>query len=282
MAPAWITGAGGLIGGALVRAAASFAPGWQVRGLQRTELDLTDVPAVRELFQRDKPGLLIHCAGLTKTRLCQQEPALARKLNVEVTARLAELAADIPLIFFSTDLVFDGGKGNYDETDSPNPLNIYAETKLAAERIVLANPRHTVIRTSLNGGASPTGDRGFNEEMRRAWQAGKTLKLFTDEFRCPIPAAVTAQAVWSLAAKDQPGLYHLAGRERLSRWQIGRLMARRWPRLNPRLEAASLDDYEGPPRSPDTSLDSGKVQKLLPFPLPGLTDWLAAHPDEPF
>jgi len=282
MAPAWITGAGGLIGSALVRAAASFAPGWQARGLQRTELDLTDVPAVRELFQRDKPGLLIHCAGLTKTRLCQQEPALARKLNVDVTARLAELAADIPLVFFSTDLVFDGGKGNYDETDSPNPLNIYAETKLAAERIVLANPRHTVIRTSLNGGASPTGDRGFNEEMRRAWQAGKTLKLFTDEFRCPIPAAVTAQAVWSLAAKDQPGLYHLAGRERLSRWQIGRLLAGRWPQLNPRLEAASLDDYEGPPRSPDTSLDSGKIQKLLPFPLPALTDWLAAHPDEPF
>ena len=282
MVPAWITGAGGLIGSALVRSAASFAPGWQVRGSQRTELDLTDVRAVRELFQRDKPGLLIHCAGLTKTRLCQQEPALARKLNVEVTARLAELAADIPLIFFSTDLVFDGRKGNYDETDSPNPLNIYAETKLAAERIVLANPRHTVIRTSLNGGASPTGDRGFNEEMRRAWQAGKTLKLFTDEFRCPIPAAVTAQAIWSLAAKDQPGLYHLAGRERLSRWQIGRLLAGRWPQLNPRLEAASLDDYEGPPRSRDTSLDSGKIQKLLPFPLPGLTDWLAAHPDEPF
>ena len=282
MAPAWITGAGGLIGSALVRAAASFAPGWQARGLKRTELDLTDVRAVRELFQRDKPGLLIHCAGLTKTRLCQQEPALARKLNVGVTARLAEMAADIPLVFFSTDLVFDGGKGNYDETDSPNPLNIYAETKLAAERIVLANPRHTVIRTSLNGGASPTGDRGFNEEMRRAWQAGKTLKLFTDEFRCPIPAAVTAQAVWSLAAKDQPGLYHLAGRERLSRWQIGRLLAGRWPQLNPRLEAASLDDYVGPARSRDTSLDSGKIQKLLAFPLPGLTDWLAAHPDEPF
>jgi len=282
MVPAWITGAGGLIGSALVRTAASFAPGRQVRGLQRTELDLTDDRAVRELFQRDKPGLLIHCAGLTKTPLCQQDPALARKLNVKVTARLAELAADIPLIFFSTDLVFDGRKGNYDETASPNPLNVYAETKIAAERIVLANPRHTVIRASLNGGTSPTGDRGFNEEMRRAWQAGKTLKLFTDEFRCPIPAAVTAQAVWSLAAKDQPGLYHLAGRERLSRWQIGRLLAGRWPQLNPRLEAASLDEYEGPPRSPDTSLNSGKIQKLLPFPLPGLTDWLAAHPDEPF
>jgi len=282
MVLAWITGAGGLIGSALVRTAASFAPGWQARGLQRTQLDLTDVRAVGEFFRRDKPGLLIHCAGLTKTPLCQQDPALARKLNVEVTARLAELAANIPLIFFSTDLVFDGRKGNYDETDSPNPLNVYAETKLAAERIVLANPRHTVLRASLNGGASPTGDRGFNEEMRRAWQAGKTLKLFTDEFRCPIPAAVTAQAVWSLAAQAQPGLYHLAGGERLSRWQIGRLLAGRWPQLNPRLEVASLDDYEGPPRSPDTSLNSGKIQKLLPFPLPGLTDWLAAHPEEPF
>jgi dTDP-4-dehydrorhamnose reductase len=179
-------------------------------------------------------------------------------------------------------LVFDGREGNYDESAQPNPLSIYAETKVAAEQLVLANPAHTVVRTSLNGGVSPTGDRAFNEEMRRAWQAGKTLKLFIDEFRCPIPAPVTARAIWELVAQRKPGLYHLAGSQRLSRWELGQLLAARWPQLNPRLDPASRKEYDGPPRPPDTSLNSSKIQELLSFPIPGFVEWLQANPHEPF
>jgi dTDP-4-dehydrorhamnose reductase len=159
---------------------------------------------------------------------------------------------------------------------------VYAETKASAEQIILANPRHTVVRTSLNGGISPTRDRGFNEQMRLAWQAGQRMKLFTDEFRSPIPAEVTARAIWELAAPSRPGLYHVAGSERLSRWEIGQLLAARWPQLKPRIEPGSLREYSGAPRAPDTSLNCAKAQTLLSFPLPGLTKWLAAQPDEAF
>jgi dTDP-4-dehydrorhamnose reductase len=250
--------------------------------LTRNDLDLTNFIAVRAAFMKERPRLIIHCAALSRSPACQENPALARKLNVEATACLAEVAAGIPFVFFSSDLVFDGQQGNYDESAQPNPLSIYAETKVAAERVVLANPRHTVVRTSLNGGTSPTGDRGFNEEMRRAWQAGKTLKLFVDEFRCPMPALVTARAIWDLVAQGKPGLYHLAGSERLSRWQMGQLIAARWPKLDPRLQPASRKDYAGAPRPPDTSLTCSKIQNLLSFPLPGLGEWLQANPDEPF
>lgn len=259
-----------------------YAPGWQVHALQRQEVDLTDYQTVRLLFEQDQPGLVIHCAALTRTTDCEHAPALAHKLNVDVTSVLADLAAHIPLVFFSTDLVFDGQQGNYEETAPPNPLNVYAETKLAAERHVLANPRHTVVRTSLNGGTSVSGNRGFNEELRRAWAAGQTLKLFVDEFRCPIPAMVTAQAIWALVRANQPGLYHLAGRERLSRWAIGQLLAERWRTLQPRLEPASLRHYPGPRRAPDTSLNCTKIHQVLPFRLPGFTEWLAANPDVVF
>lgn len=279
---AWVTGAGGLIGSHLVRAAPVAAPEWEVVGLTRDRLDLADAAAVILLFCRQSPQLVIHCAALSRAAACQADPALARRLNVDVTTRLAKLAAGIPFVFFSTDLVFDGRKGHYRETDPPNPLTVYAGTKLDAEQVVLANPRHTVLRTSLNGGVSPTGDRGFNEELRRTWQAGRAARLFRDEFRCPIAASVTARAVWALIARNQPGLYHLAGSERLSRLQIGELLAARWPELRPRIEAGSLRDYSGPPRAPDTSLDCAKLQALLPFPLPGFTQWLAGHPDEPF
>jgi dTDP-4-dehydrorhamnose reductase len=277
----WITGAGGLIGNYLVQAP-PLASDTTVVGLTRATLDLTDFPAVRAEFRRQQPHLVIHCAALSQSTACQADPALARKVNIELTALLAELAAEIPFLFLSTDLVFDGRTGNYDESARVNPLSIYAETKAAAERIVLANPRHTVLRLSLNGGTSPSGNRGFNEQMRRAWQAGQTLKLFTDEFRNPMSAAVTARAIWELAAGHEAGLYHVAGAERLSRWQIGRLVAKRWPQLYPRIEAASLTQYVGAPRAPDTSLNCAKVQRLLSFRLPGLTEWLAAHPEEAF
>src|SRR6185503_10854840 len=109
--------------------------------------------------------LVIHCAALSKTLACERNPAVARLNNVEVTRVLTELAADIPLLFFSTDMVFDGSKGNYTEADAPNPLTVYAETKFAAERIALANPKHTVIRTSLNAGRTSHGT-AFNEQWR--------------------------------------------------------------------------------------------------------------------
>jgi dTDP-4-dehydrorhamnose reductase len=103
--------------------------------------------------------------------------------------------------------------------------------------------------------------------------------LFTDEFRCPIPAAVTAQAIWELVAINPCGLVHVAGSERLSRWQIGTLIAARAQHLNPRIEPGSLRDYAGAPRPPDTTLDCSRAQSLLSFKLPGLTEYLEAHPD---
>jgi dTDP-4-dehydrorhamnose reductase len=276
----WLTGAGGLIGSYFVRTAPDLPADRALIALTRTQLDLADFTAVRQAFRRDQPRLIIHCAAMSQSPDCQANPALAHKLNVEVTAVLAELAAAVPFVFFSTDLVFDGRTGNYDEAAPVNPLSIYAETKVLAEQVVLANPRHTVIRTSLNGGRSRTGDRGFNEKIRGALQAGQTLSLFTDEFRCPIPAEVTARAVWELVAQGQPGLYHLAGSERLSRWQMGQLLAARRPGLEAKLVAGSLKQYQGAPRPPDTSLNCAKVQKLLSFPLPALTEWLAQHPEQ--
>ena len=279
---AWITGAGGLIGSHLLRSAESLGSCWDVRGLTHAQLDLLDFKAVRQAFRTDSPALVVHCAALSSSNDCQRDPHLARRMNVEATATLAELAHGIPFIFFSTDLVFDGRKGNYVETDAVNPLNAYAETKVAAEEIVLANPKHTAIRAALNGGTSPKGDRGFNEQLRHAFQRSETLKLFTDEFRCPIPAAVTAKALWELVRQGKPGVYHLAGAERLSRLQIGHLIASRWPQLHPRIEPASAAGYHGHLRPADVSLNCAKIQKLLSFPLPRLSDWLAAHPQEAF
>ena len=279
---AWITGANGLIGNCLAQTAPRFAPHRQVRALTRDQLDLLDFAAVRREFAKDRPQLIIHCAAITAVPDAEKIPEVARRVNVEATQLLAELAAEVPFVFFSTDLVFDGCQGNYVEQDVPNPLHVYGETKAAAEQLVLGNPRHVVVRTSMNGGTSLTGNRGFNEALRRAWQAGAETKLFTDEFRCPIPAVETARAVWTLVENNCTGIFHVAGAERLSRFQIGRLVAGRWPGLDPKIVCDSLKNHPNSQRPPDVSLNIAKVQNILPNPLPGLTEWLAANPHESF
>lgn len=280
---AWITGANGLIGNYLVQTAPRYAPHRRVRALTRADFDLLDFAAVEREFARDRPQLVIHCAAITTIAEAQQNPRLARRVNVEATQFLAGLAADIPFIFFSTDLVFDGHQGDYTETDAPNPLNLYGETKLTAEALVLQNPRHLVIRTSINGGVSRSGNRAFNEQLRRSFQsAGSGMTLFRDEFRCPIPAVETARAVWDLAGKNCAGLCHVAGAEKMSRLQIGALLVKRWPEVTATIKAGSARDFPGPARALDTSLDIAKAQKILAAPLPGLGEWLAANPDTEF
>lgn len=275
---AWITGAGGLIGHALVDQARSLDLPWKIRPLTRQDVDLTDLSTLRSLHQRENPALILHCAALSRTPACQADPRQAHLQNVEVTRNLLDLAEDAVFVFFSTDLVFDGQKGRYIEDDPVNPLSVYAETKVAAEALVRQHPNHLILRTSLNLGRSPTGDRSFNEQLRRAWTEGRITRLFTDEYRSPIPATETARLTWTLLLKAARGTFHLAGRDRLSRWDLGRLLAEHWPGLTPHMEPASQKEHPGPPRPSDTSLDCSKAERWLSQPVPSFPQWLSTQP----
>ncbi|MDH4097563.1 MAG: SDR family oxidoreductase [Nitrospira sp.] len=272
-----VTGAAGLIGQYLIKTAGRWAPGWDVHGMARAALDLTDHAAVTAEFQRLKPDLVIHCAALSRTKDCEQDPENARRVNVHATAHLARLSKEIPCIFLSSGEVFDGRQGWYREGDEPAPINVYGRTKLEAERVVLDNPRHTVVRIVLTAGTSQHGDRSFVEDMCRTARSGKDVTLYADEFRCPLPAGVIARAIWELAQQEQPGLYHLGGSERLSRWEIGEALLPWYPALTGRLVRGSSRDHRGAPRPADLSMRCDKIQRLLSFPIPGFRTWLAGR-----
>ena len=275
MAPrAIITGAAGLIGQYLVKSAPRWASGWTIEGLTRSQFDLTDRSAVSAAFQRYNPQLIIHCAALSRTKDCEQDPEKAARVNVDATRLLSQLAGDTPLVFLSSGEVFDGSAGWYDESAAPNPINVYGRTKLEAERVVLRNPAHTVVRIVLTAGTSHDGDRSFVEEMSRAAKAGKDLTLYADEFRCPLPAGVIARALWELVQQDKPGLYHLGGSERLSRWEIGELLVPWFPELKGRLIQGTARHHLGAPRPADLSLSCDKIQQILSFRVPGFRSWL--------
>src|SRR5262245_41920846 len=272
-----ITGAAGLVGGYLVRTAPRWARGRQVRGLTRVELDLTDRAAVERMLGSVTPDAVIHCAALSRTMDCERNPELAHRVNVEATAHLSDLSQDIPFVFLSTGDVFDGRKGWYAESDVANPINVYGKTKLHAERIVLQNPRHTVVRIVLTAGTSSSNDRSFVEDMVRTARCGQEVKLYADEFRCPLPAGVIARAIWELIETAPQGLYHLGGAERLSRWEIGQELLPWYPELEGRLTKGSAREHMGMPRPTDLSLRCDRIQSLLSFRIPGLKEWLTGR-----
>jgi dTDP-4-dehydrorhamnose reductase len=272
-----ITGAAGLIGQYLIKTASRWAPHWEVRGLTRADLDLTDYTTVERRWESMKPSAVIHCAALSRTKDCEENPEKAREVNVDATAYLASLSEKISFISLSSGEVFNGRRGWYSETDQTNPINVYGNTKLEAERIVLRNPRHTVVRIVLTAGTAQSGVRGFVGEMCREAISGNRVTLFDDEFRCPLPAGVIVRAIWELLDQDQPGLYHLGGSERLSRWEIGQALLPWYPELHGRLVKASSRDHRGAPRPADLSLKCEKIQSVLSFPLPGFRGWLAGR-----
>ena len=274
-----VTGAAGLIGQYLVKTAPRWAPGWEVHGLRRADLDLTDYPNVERAWQSVKPSAVIHCAALSRTNHCEQDPERARRINVQATAHLAQLSRDIPFFFLSSGEVFDGKTGWYRESDEPKPINVYGQTKQEAERMVLQYPRHTVVRIVLTAGTSQGGDRSFVEDMCRAAKSGKDVTLYADEFRCPLPAGTIARVLWELVGLERPGLYHLGGTERLSRWDIGEALLPWYPELKGRLVEGSARNHTGAPRPADLSLACDKIQGLLSFRIPGFREWLLTRSD---
>jgi len=270
----WITGAKGLIGSAIA-AGASRLPRWELVPISRADIELSDPESIRKRLRADPPDAIIHCAAISRNPVCDADPALARRVNTEATRVLALESAPARFLFFSTDLVFDGRKGNYVEADPVGPLSAYAESKVEAERALEGHPNCLVIRTSLNAGGPGCPHKSFDQELIAAWREGRPTRLFTDEFRCPIPAEETARAILKLLELGVKGIVHLAGQERLSRFEIGEALARKHSELRPQVVPGLRKDYAGPERPADTSLNCAKAAQWLGQNPPRFTGWVA-------
>jgi dTDP-4-dehydrorhamnose reductase len=167
--------------------------------------------------------LVLHAAAWSSISRCERDPALARVTNVEATAALAR--AGRRLVLVSTDLVFGGDAAPYGPRDPVAPRSEYGRTKAAAERAVLA-AGGLVVRLPLLFGRSFDGTRGATDMVRAAIAEGRELVLFVDEFRTPLHVADAAAALLALALDPRrAGIAHLAGPERVSRFELGRRFA---------------------------------------------------------
>lgn len=198
--------------------------------VRRVCIDLTDTATVQSFILQEFPDAVINCSGITSIAEAEADHERAEKLNAAFPRALAMLANHISgrFIHVSTDMVFDGDKGNYEHTDMPLPRNLYAQTKLLGERDVLKFGRENavVVRTTLLSGNSPSGKKSLHERLFSEWAQGKKTPLFEDEIRQPVSVSNLADVLVELCERPNlSGVYHWAGGEKLSRYEIGMRIA---------------------------------------------------------
>ncbi len=193
--------------------------------------ELTQPGLFSRLIDEVRPEAIIHTAANANVDSCESDPVGARHLNGELPGLLAEAAARAGLRFIhiSTDAVFDGTKnGLYTEADVPNPLGVYAQTKLIGEQNVLsANSEAIVARVNFFGW-SLSGTRSLSEFFFNKLSAGEHCNGFTDVYFCPLFVGDLAETLVRMLDKGLAGLYHVVGSEALSKYDFGQRIARQF------------------------------------------------------
>lgn len=272
----------------------------------KTKLETTPLPLVpfdpiiRELFDQ-WPDALVNCAAISSPDTVNLDPQRASLINVESAKRLAEVSAHLGArhIHISTDMVFDGTSSPYRSTDQTNPLSEYGRQKLEAEKQVLriTDENLVVLRITLLNGNSPRGDRSPHEKILRTLASGKPPTLFTDEYRQTSSAENVAQLIVELIERPTlNGIFHWAGSEVVTRFELGRKILQRFGFSEERMVPSSMSEsvervgarpgrltFELAPlvskvKTQPSTLDQQLEEMHLPH---SLYDWYRENVDDP-
>ena len=245
---------------------------------QQHQVDLTDELALESLFKREKPDAVIHAAAASKPNDCQNNPDMSYKINVQASANIAKLcsSANIPLIFTSTDLVFDGTEAPYTESDECSAISVYGKHKVEAEETILTlYPEALVCRMPLMFGDAPAHASLFFSFVLKALKAGDELRLFNDDVRVPVSGQVAAQGLLHVLGKAS-GILHMGGDEQVTRYEFGQKIVESFGIEGAKLTPISMDDVDfAAPPSKNVAMDCG-LARALGFHPPSLAAQLTS------
>jgi len=189
-------------------------------------LDVTDRQAVKRIFQDFTPTVVINCAAKTHVDACETEREVCWDVNARAVTTLAQQCRIIGarLVQISTDFVFDGQQGPYEEKARPQPVNFYGKAKLAGENAArdCGLGKWTIIRTSVVFGTTPNN---FVLWVIGALSTGKIISVFTDQWRTPTYVHDLAVGIEQAVRFGKAGIYHVSGREFLSMYAFAQLIA---------------------------------------------------------
>jgi dTDP-4-dehydrorhamnose reductase len=250
-----VVGASGQLGHDLVEEFAAH----NVVGLTHEQLEITDAEAVRDVLGALRPQVVINAAAFHNVPRCESEEATAFAVNAVAPRHLARACATLGarLVHVSTDYVFDGTKGApYVEADRPNPLNVYAISKLAGEHAVLSDGGdHQVVRSSGLYGLWPCRAKGGNfiDTMFRLARERPGVRVVTDEVLTPTWTSDLAAQMRVLAFDGPPGLFHATGQGSCSWYEFARVIFDLAGLTTP-LEPTTVAAFPSPVRRPTYSV----------------------------
>ena len=249
-----VTGASGLLGISLALRASendhvvgvTYSQSLQGVPFEVVVADLTDELEIEKTIEQANPDLIINCAALANLDACEKSPLTAQQLNTLLPTRMAVWChnAHLPFVHISTDAVFDGVKGNYTEADNPNPLSIYAHSKLEAERAVLEKYNEALIVRVNFYGFSVSGTRSLAEFFLYNLAAGLSINGFTNVLFCPLLVQDLIEILFKMVQKNLKGIYHVVSSQPLSKYEFGVSIARMFD-LNENLIIPTSVDQSG-------------------------------------
>ncbi len=234
-------------------------------GVETYPLDIQDHEATNVLIEQVKPDALFHFAALSNPNFCEQNIDLSMSINVLAAEYLAQLCQvkNIPFVFTSTDLVFDGQAAPY-TTDSPaDAICLYGKHKRIAEQKILSlYPKAIIARCPLMYGFAKTAPNSLSNWVNQM-REGNTIGAFTDEYRTTASGESVVDGLLLLLEKKVSGIWHLGGKEKISRYDFAMKMAAVFNLDKALIRAVKQVDIEMPaPRPANVSMDSSKTYDL--------------------
>src|ERR1035437_4876005 len=200
----------------------SFEPAPSFNNVDYKSCDITVREAIKDIILDFYPDYIINTAAFTNVDLCETERETAWKINVKGVEYLAEASRviDAHLIHISTDYVFDGTKGPYDERAKPNPLGYYGRTKLASENVLkISGTYYTILRTNVLYGMADNR-QDFVRWIVNSMKKGTPIRIVTDQVNNPTFIDDLVQAINKALEYKKYGIYNIGGREFISRYDF--------------------------------------------------------------
>lgn len=279
-----VTGSSGMLGSNLV---SEIGDRYEIFGLYKNhpnpelknqfKVDITDCKKLKSVIDSIKPDFLVHAAALTDVDTCEKDFSLARATNSSATRNLASIVKPFGtrFIYISTESVFDGKKGNYDENDKPSPPNNYAKTKYEGEVFVgQISDNFVIIRTTIFGWNRVKNSRSFAEWIHDSLRENKTIKMFTDVIFSPITVNTLSLLIDRLLKMDYRGILNIGSSDSASKYKFGIFLAELFGFDQSSIMPISVDDFKFTAKRPkNVSLNTSRAEGML-GPLPTIKDEL--------
>ncbi len=250
---------------------------WQLDGIVTKKADLLSPGDVKAAVEEFAPDVIVHSAAIADVDQCEVDCGLAYQTNVVATKNLIAAAGqESKVIYISTDLVFDGIKGQYRESDPVHPINVYGKTKYEGEGEALRHRNTMVARTNFFGW-NVQDKLSLAEWVVHELSQKKRIKGFTDAVFCGIYTLELARVLEAAIERDLRGVYHCVSGDAMSKYDFACLLASLFHLPRDLIAPASIEDFPfKAKRAKNLWLNTDKLRGALGQSLPTMKESLEA------